>query len=284
MKERISYIKICLLCLFTFLLSCNSVAGDNISSDSINKSDRNDLTSTDVIALLGDSMTWIGGYNCEKNKGWNYYLRQAMPDKMINVYARSGATWTNTINTKGDIEFYSARLDDENVIYDQVLRLINDAENDNKKIPETIIIFAGANDALFSSSRPGLFNNSESLKNKDILHIKPNEVLTLAQSVELGCRLLLNKFKNSEIILVTPTQMSKASPEDTQKVGDIIESVGSSLNIKVLRADKNVNIRHEIEKRKNHKYTYDGIHTNAHGARLIADYILENINNSRIIE
>ena len=67
--------------------------------------------------------------------------------------------------------------------------------------------------------------------------------------------------------------MAKVAPEDTRKVSNIIENVGTRLGLKVLRADREVNIRAEVEKKVPHTYTYDGVHTNPSGARLIADYI-----------
>ena len=254
---------------FILLLGCNSSAQE--ISDPDNAPEK-------VIDLLGDSMTWIGGDNCEKETGWSYYLKRYNPNWQVATYARSGATWTNTKFTKGDVKAYSAVLDNENVIYNQVRRLILDVDNKKASTPNVIVIFAGGNDAMYQRKRPGLFNDRE-VPDGSVENCKPSDFTTLNSSIELGCRLLKEHFPHARIILVTPTEMAKATPEVTAKVGDTIQKIGQKLGIEVLRADKNVNIRQSVEKNKPHKFTYDGIHSNPLGAQLIADYIIKAIDN-----
>lgn len=241
---------------------------DSIATDSVTK----------VIALLGDSMTWIGGDDCEKDTGWSYYLKRHNPTWSVETYARSGATWTNTAVTKGDVKAYSAILDNENVIYNQVRRLIEAVESNQSKTPNMIVVFAGGNDAMFSRRRPGMYN-TVALPEGSVENCHPSKYTSLASSVELGCRLLREHFPDARILLVTPTEMSKVAPSAVNQVGDVIENTGKKLGIEVLRADKNINIRHNVEKIKPHKYTYDGIHSNPEGAKLIATYIIGNIEN-----
>lgn len=226
------------------------------------------------IALLGDSMTWIGGDNCQNSKGWSHYLREAMPQARIDVYARSGATWTNTQATKGDTEAYSEILDDENVVYNQIVRLCSGVDEDSAKTPDLIILYAGANDAWFEQKRPGMYE--ENPVEGEIENMRPSECTTLASSIELGTSILRSAFPEARLILVTPVEMGKISPDRISRVGDAIEKVGNRLGIEVLRADRNVAIRHDEEKTKRVN-TYDGVHTNPAGARLIADYIINSI-------
>ena len=254
--------KNCLLLSIMILLGCSS----KVTA----------FTGEEIVALLGDSMTWIGGNDCEKETGWSHYLKEAFPSATIDMYARSGATWTNTRMTKGNVKAYSVVLDNENVLYNQILRLINASSSNPHKTPDLIILFAGANDALYERRRPGLFNE-KALPEGSVENCKPFNYTTLSSSVELGCRLLKSHFPDSRIILVTPVEMSRVLPSKINRVGDVIEKTGAKLGIEVLRADKNVDIRHEEEKTKPYKNTYDGIHSNPAGARLIANYIIENL-------
>ena len=107
------------------------------------------------IALLGDSMTWIGGDSCQNETGWSHILKESGRAGAIDVYARSGATWTNTISTRRNPGHYTELLHDDNVIYNQAMRLIERADTSDCS-PNLIILFAGANDAWFAAKRPGL--------------------------------------------------------------------------------------------------------------------------------
>lgn len=232
------------------------------------------------IALLGDSMTWIGGDSCEKEKGWSHYLAQAYPKSQIDVYARSGATWTNAKGTKGDTKSYSEVIDDENVLFNQAQRLIDAASLNPSATPSLIVLYAGANDAWFEKRRPGLYEEKK-VPAGSLKQCRPSDFTTLASSVELVCRKLTEAFPNADLILVTPVEMAQTSPARINKVGDTIEKVGRRLDIPVFRGDKKVAIRSIEEKKPKHKYTSDGAHTNPQGARLIAEgiitFIKENI-------
>lgn len=228
------------------------------------------------IALLGDSMTWIGGDSCQNPTSWSHYLKESGIAGGIDMYARSGATWTNTCNTKADADFYSEILNDDNVVYNQTLRLIKEADADIMHTPDVIVIFAGANDAWFCDKRPGIFDNvlpSLDTYDKDT---DPASVTSLAGCVSLTCYLLKDIFPDSKIVLVTPLEMSKAPAGMTARVADAIESAGIACRVMTLRADREVAIRHQEEKKKPH-YTYDGVHTNPEGARMLGQYIIENL-------
>lgn len=233
----------------------------------------------DRVALLGDSLTWIGGDSCEHDKGWSHYLAKEFPGSPIDVYARSGATWTNAAGTKGLSESYSKVIDDENVIYNQAMRLIQAAASDPSKTPNLIVMYAGANDAWFQKKRPGIFSDI-ALPEGDVSGCKPSDYTSLASSVELSCRLLRQAFPTAQLLLVTPVEMAQTTPARIAKVGDVIEATGNRLGIPVVRGDKQIAIRHDEEKLPKHRYTYDGAHTNPQGARLIADCIVGFINDN----
>lgn len=226
-------------------------------------------------ALLGDSMTWIGGDSCEKATGWSHILKESGIADSIGMYARSGATWTNTSNTTKDTSFYSELLHDNNVVYNQAMRLIEDSKNHIFDNPDHIIIFAGANDSWFADHRPGIFDSNLTDKVFDE-DTKPCSVTNLYCSVLLVCDLLKKYFPDSNLTIVTPLQMSKVSAEDIHNTSDIIDAAATSRGCRVVRADKEAGITHDVEY-KSPTYTYDGVHTNMVGAKLVGDYILRNI-------
>lgn len=230
------------------------------------------------IALLGDSMTWIGGDSCQNPTGWSHYLKESGIAGGIDVYARSGATWTNTCKTIADTDFYSEILNDDNVVYNQTLRLIRKADADTTRTPDFIVIFAGANDAWFCDRRPGIFDNALPSLDAYSKDTDPASVTSLAGCVALTCNLLKDRFPESKVVLVTPLEMSKAPAEMTTRVADAIESAGNSCGVATFRADREVAIRHKVEKRKPH-YTYDGVHTNPDGAKMLGEFLVVNLKN-----
>lgn len=224
------------------------------------------------IALLGDSMTWIGGDSCQNPSGWSHILKESGIAGKIEVYARSGATWTNTKSTQRNPSHYTEILHDDNVVYNQAIRLIENADISHEN-PDIIILFAGANDAWFASRRPGLYDK-DNPSEKYSLSTIPSSVTTLEGSIRLVCELLQERFPKASLLFVTPFQMSKTDSETIFKVSDIIESTVSQKGLPVLRPDKKTVIKHEQEA-KSPKYTSDGVHTNPEGARILGKYIVE---------
>lgn len=223
------------------------------------------------VALLGDSMTWIGGENFEKPTGWTHYILD-MPLNM-RLYARSGATWCNTAYTVPDTDFYSEVIHPDNVIFNQTLRLINDSDTFN---PDIIIIYAGANDAWFADERPGLFNpfNPDEF---NLWNCDPAAFTSLASSIVLSSSQLQSAFPNARIFFITPAYGGKIPSESIEKVGDIIEESGAMLSIPVLRGDRLLPFREAGEQPGDFHYTYDGLHSNEQGAKAIADCVRKNI-------
>ncbi len=227
------------------------------------------------VALLGDSMTWIGGDSCQNHSGWSHFLKESGVADTIDVYARSGATWTNTVNTRLDTASYSEILHDDNVIYNQAMRLAGRIKDGTSTPPDLVIVFAGANDAWFSDRRPGIFDLQDSIAGYSS-GASVSDATSLQKSVALTCDLLKLSLPQSKIVLITPLEMSKVPPEVITKVSDIIEKTANSRGIATFRADREVAIRH-LEETQSPKYTSDGVHTNSAGASLLADFILNKI-------
>lgn len=234
------------------------------------------------VAILGDSNTWIGGDDCSNPRGWNYWLAQKDSTLDCHSYARSGATWTNTANTEAPSKEYSEVITDNNVIYNQVARLIVDTTvNNTEPFPDVVIVMAGTNDAWFQERRPGIFSLSakeaveyEYEDTADLL--RPYKQTSLAGSVRLALDLMKRGLKDSRLVVLTPIQTTATSLQRQQQVSDIIEEVAKGMDIECLRLDTLVPIHADEERVKNH-YTTDGTHTSEKGARLLADIIYQSI-------
>ena len=235
------------------------------------------------ISILGDSMTWIGGENCDNTDGWTYYFKKEIHPESIKIYARSGATLSNTPNTVKDSESYSEILNDNNVVYNQAMRFKEDLLRGQNVMPDLLIIYAGANDAWFKKQRASAFHRSSlplsSIRSTDL----PGQRLTLEESIALVVSNIREIAPQTSILLVTPVEMSKTSPENIAIVSDIIENTGKALDCDVLRADKKSGISHK-EEQKLFTNTRDGVHTNAKGAKLIGTLIANKVRSLMVDE
>ena len=233
------------------------------------------------VALLGDSNTFIGGENCDKDNGWSKWFKERFAPASCSSYARSGATWTNTISTKINLTEYTEKLGDNNVIYNQVLRLIESVKNGKDVKPELIIILAGTNDAWFKDSRPQLFSKTVQqvfATQQVITHKQVSQVTSLAESVRYSCETLMEAFPDAQIVLVTPMQAAKAGVKGIRKVGNIIEECGRNMSLVTIRLDYQGCV-YEGREKTARRFTSDGIHTNKEGARRNGYFIARQIEN-----
>lgn len=228
------------------------------------------VCSTMNVVILGDSNTSIGGDNCDNPKGWNKWFKDRFAPATCRSYARSGATWTNTPQTRHDVRENTGKLSNNNVIYNQINRLREACKSGGQPEPDLIIIAAGTNDAWFASSRPKAFSNTaeQAFARTDgfITARRVGEVLSLAESVRYGCEMLMESFPDAQIILLTPPQSVQADAALLRRAGDIIEECARRMSLCVIRQDFTSGIYRAREKRS-FKYTYDGTHTSEEGAR-----------------
>jgi lysophospholipase L1-like esterase len=236
-----------------------------------------DITQMNVI-LLGDSNTWIGGDACDKSRGWNYWWVKSCSPASCRSFARSGATWTNTSATVKNLVENISVLGNDNVIYNQVMRLIDSVDNGSCPEPDLIVVAAGTNDAWFHKKRPGLFDAGSLVAGDgtDLSRISPSEVTSLAASVELSCALLADRFPGALVILLTPHQTTATAPENIARVSEIIVQCGARLSLPVIRQDLYSGIVSESE-RKSHVNTTDGTHTSIAGAQVVARFLEKEI-------
>lgn len=219
------------------------------------------------VAILGDSMTWIGGDSCQNERGWTHHFVEMTHPGAVDIYARSGATWTNTLKTRPDTKAYSEILDDQNVVYNQALRLIEAATTDTTKKPDIILIYAGANDAWFTKRRPGMFDNTpvastalSAAKLPEASRHASHRETSLVGSMEIVFGMLAERFPDARIVIMTPVEMTKVPVASITRVADIIDETARKAGYDVLRADRDVEIRRAIELKKLTN-TSDGAHT-----------------------
>lgn len=221
------------------------------------------------VAILGDSNTWLGGDQCDQPRGWNTWFRETFRPASCRSYARSGATWTNTVRTKSNPEENTAVLSDDNVAYNQIVRLKEACKSGAQPSPHIILIALGTNDAWFTKHRPGLFDTSPQqafASDSTTIHRHPSAVLSLAESVRYGCEMLADALPDAQIILLTPMQSTSIPYDNIRRTGDIIEECANRISIPVIRLDKESAVSSLREKHEK-RFTTDGTHTNEEGAR-----------------
>lgn len=231
-----------------------------------------------TVVLLGDSNTWIGGDDCSVPRGWNFWFAKDMAPGSIRSYARSGATWSHTSRTTPDTSEYSEVITDNNVVYNQVMRLMEAVDSGIQTTPDLIMIAAGTNDAWFPQFRPEEFSRTsrEALGREvgELLRLHPGKILSLPAAVRYDLLILQGRFPMARIIVMTPLQSVKISPEMLADVSAIIEEVASATGAAVIRQDLlcPVDSRNEMTHRR---LTTDGTHTSEEGARRDAAVIAD---------
>lgn len=222
------------------------------------------------IAVLGDSNTWLGGDDCSDPRGWNYWFCKEIKPHSMRSYARSGATWSHTSKTGRDPMEYTDILSDNNVIYNQVVRLIQEVDSGKQPFPSLIMIAAGTNDAWFPEYRPEEFSltSTQTLSRdpQELLSHPPSKITSLAGAVRYNILILKARFPDSKIIIMTPLQSIKISDKMLQTVSKIIQDVADGEECGVIRQDSQCPVRSNAE-RFNRVLTTDGTHTSPEGAR-----------------
>lgn len=217
-----------------------------------------------VVAFLGDSNLWIGGDDCANPRSWSYWFCQKTSPLAARCYARSGATWTHTADTKIDTAFYSEVLASQNVVRPQTERLIGSVSAGWFPSPTLIFIAAGTNDAWFAERRPGLWGDDISVPT------------TLTGSIAASVNRLHEVFPEARIILLTPPPTAATTPDRIERVSDIIVTTAGRLAVEVVRLDTISQIEPAREKRVP-RYTTDGTHTSPEGAMLIANTVFNTL-------
>lgn len=231
-----------------------------------------------LFVFLGDSNLWIGGDDCSKDCSWSHEVCKSFNARGINL-ARSGATWTCTSTTREAPEEYSEKLSDNNVIFNQVVRLMNiNFEKDYGKWPDAIFVAAGTNDAWFEQHRPGMWNMSpaQAWQLSEVLaDAEPSKLTSLPAAVVNALCIIAEGFEDSRIVVVGPPLTTACSEEKVHKVSRTIQQSLGDLaeSITFVKLDSPEIIDPTVEKTAP-TLTTDGTHTNHRGAKAIADKII----------
>ena len=230
------------------------------------------------VALLGDSNTWIGGDRCDDPKGWSYWFAREVTPARMRSYARSGATWTHVPATVADIDGYSEVITDNNVVYNQVLRLIEAVRHKGEPEPDIVMISAGTNDAWFPQSRPEAFSRKPSdvarRDEAELLSMPPGRILSLPEAVRYDLLALQGAFPQARLIVMTPLQSIKISDDMLSEVSGMIEETALATGAAVIRQDILCPIDRESEMVRR-SLTSDGTHTSEEGAMRNARVIVD---------
>jgi lysophospholipase L1-like esterase len=230
------------------------------------------------IVYIGDSNLWIGGDDCSNPRAWSFWFNKFIPASNARSYAHSGATWTNTSATMADTSLYSEVLEDSNVIYNELLRLIHDSANGGES-PDIIFLSAGTNDAWFHAKRPGIFSvtTSEAMSRLESnLASKPSSYTSLTEAVTCGIAMTRRAFPEAEIVVLTPPETTATSSEMISHVADLITECAEANNVITIRLDKYSGISREKEK-QHYELTTDGTHTSTKGAQTIATLVHDSL-------
>ena len=232
------------------------------------------------VAILGDSNTWSGGDDCSKPNGWNTWFKKALEPASCWSYARSGATWTHTTETRQNTKEVTGLIGNDNVIYNQIRRMEEAVASGKRPSPNLIVIAAGTNDAWFPQHRPDVYEQTAekafTVARETLMQRPITELRTLAEVIRYDCELIWERFPQAQIVLLTPIQSTKVPVERITQVGDIIEACAQKMCIGVIRMDREgcINAGRESQKLL---YTRDGTHTNEAGARRNGRYIANRI-------
>lgn len=232
------------------------------------------------IVFLGDSNTWLGGDDCSHPQGWTRWFVERMQPAGWRSYARSGATWTHTAATRHDLKENTERISDNNVVFNQVERLIDAWTRGRQPEPQLIVIAAGTNDAWFPQYRPDVFSCdvAQAFEEPDSIFSKrtPDTVRSLAEAVRYDCTLLMRIFPHAQIVLLTPMQSTAIPDLRLFSTAETIAKCGEILSLAVVRQDKESCVSAARE-RTARCFTVDGTHTNVEGARRNGYYLARRI-------
>lgn len=219
-------------------------------------------TAVKCVVALGDSNTWLGTDCCDNPQGWTFHLAHALHSVYVRSYARSGATWSETVKTRLDTAEYSEVITHDNVVRTQIARLKDDVDRRILPSPDVIIISSGTNDAWFESRhRPGALSMADTVSTR-----------SLYGAVRASLRDVAGAFPRARVILLTPMQSVAVPDSRIRLASDIIARAAGDAT--VVRLDSLSPVRSNAERAKK-VYTYDGTHTSPRGAKANATIILE---------
>ena len=255
--------------------------------------------SSKTIYVFGDSITWLGGDNCDgtrsghEHQGWTEYFKERIKPFTMKSYARSGATLCcfSTSSETTSANYGSPHKD--NIVWNQIKRMQADINNGAAQ-PDYIIIAAGINDAMIINStdpqssfydlnqafQNALVGTAEDIFNSDISTSffgskTPSECDSLLKTIRWIKEACISICPDAQIVLLTPLQAALAPLSIQKQVSDIIEDTGLYISATVINQRKQCGIS-RLQEVKGVHFTYDNTHTSIIGAKRVG-YILAEI-------
>ena len=252
-----------------------------------------------TIYVLGDSITWLGGDNCDgtrsghEHQGWTEYFKERIKPLNMKSYARSGATLCcfSTSSETTSANYGSPHKD--NIVWNQVKRMQVDIANGAAQ-PNYIIIAAGINDAMIINSTDpasSYYDLNQAFQNvlvgtaEDVLNSNistsyfgtktPSECDSLLKTIRWIKEACISICPDAQIVLLTPLQAALAPLSIQKQVSDIIEDAGLYISATVINQRKQCGIS-RLQEAKGVHFTYDNTHTSIIGAKRVG-YILAEI-------
>ena len=233
------------------------------------------------VVIFGDSITWYGGDDLTGDRGWTKYFNQHFTFNSIKSYARSGATLTATSDTIYDIVENTGVISANNVLYNQVNRMIDAINKGTQNVPDYIFVALGTNDY----SR-GLDTTNDEITVADDLgtdystNVNINTCTTFIKAMRFFHDQIWNVNKDAQIIILTPLQRG-SSLQAMYKCAQQIKRVAYFLSWPVID-QFGCSMLSSISESLGHAkdtsswdYTPDGLHPSARGAKFIGDWIAQ---------
>jgi len=231
---------------------------------------------------MGSSSVWLGGDFCTDPAGWTYWCKQALRPASMRSYARSGATWSCTPLTQYSLTDSTAILSDNNVMLNQIGRLVAAYRSGAQVAPDMIVICAGTNDVWFAKRRPDAMTMTPQQAMEQTLDplmpvdSVPSLLTSVALSIRYSVEWLKFIFPEAKIVLLTPTQITKVTEEKTEQISVLIEEMAALLDVECIRQDLLSPIRRADELKAYH-YTKDGVHPTQEAAQLNGERLAEQL-------
>lgn len=256
--------------------------------------------SNKVIYVLGDSITWLGGDNCDgtrpgyEHRGWTEYFKERIQPRIIKSYARSGATLSCYSDSQENPSAYYGSPAADNILWNQVIRMKNDILN-GADVPDYIIISAGCNDAyMYETTRASfaerhaaisglLSDNVENILNTNVGTSwygtkTPAECASIAKTMRWMKDAFVSICPNAQVIICTPLQSHYSSLPTQDEVSQRIDECSQFVSWSTINQGKDCMIS-RLQEAKGYHFTADGTHTSVLGATMVGHILARRVLN-----
>jgi lysophospholipase L1-like esterase len=211
------------------------------------------------IVFMGDSIT-------ANTDGWTKNLLQKIKFSSFLNLAVSGAAWRHTAGTTYDITGAGGGVN--NVIYNQVNKLIDRVTNLVTQKPDIVCILCGVNDGDVNMGNI----STAFTQNYPITGNAPGTILDTITAIRYNCELLLSTYPDLQIILTTPIQRGITDNAALFTISQGIKEAGERLSVTVIDCCSEVGIYGEREAISPY-YLSDTLHPNAKGDEKLAGFM-----------